>query len=118
MIIRQSLVSPIRDMSDNITGTIAIAIDITDQKILEKESKNLLIQLEHNLVELAILNDKIRNPLTVIATLIDMHAPHIEKQINQSIREIDDIITNLDKRWMESEKTISFLQKHYGFGNR
>lgn len=111
-------VSPIRDMSDNITGTIAIAIDITDQKILEKESKNLLIQLEHNLVELAILNDKIRNPLTVIATLIDMHAPHIEKQINQSIREIDDIITNLDKRWMESEKTISFLQKHYGFGNR
>lgn len=110
-------VSPIRDMTDTITGTIGIAFDITDQKKLEKERKSLLIQLEHNLVELAILNDKIRNPLTVIATLVDMHAPQIEVQINQSIKEIDDIITNLDKRWIESEKTVNFLQKHYGIGN-
>ena len=109
--------SPIYDAQNTITGTIGIAIDITEQKTLEKERKNLLIQLEQNLIELAVLNDKIRNPLTVIATLVDMYAPDIEVPISQCIREIDDIISNLDKRWMESEKTINFLQKHYGIGN-
>ncbi len=106
--------SPIVDQSGTITGTIGIAIDITEQKKLEYERRELLTQLEKNLVELAFLNDKIRNPLTVIATLVDMHAPDIQESINRCIKDIDDIINNLDKRWIESEKTINFLQKHYG----
>ncbi len=106
--------SPIRDASEKITGTIGIAIDVTEQKKLEKERRDLLIQLEKNLIELALLNDKIRNPLTVISTLVDIHAPDIIEPINRCVQDIDDIIDNLDKRWIESEKTISFLQKHYG----
>ncbi|MDD1730066.1 MAG: PAS domain-containing protein [Methanospirillum sp.] len=106
--------SPICDASDTITGTIGIAIDITEQKTLEKERKNLLIQLEKNLVELAFLNDKIRNPLAIISSLVDLHAPEIEEPVNRCVQDIDDIIDNLDKRWIESEKTINFLQKHYG----
>lgn len=106
-------VSPIRDVAENITGTIGIAIDVTEQKALETERRDLLIQLEKNLVELAFLNDKIRNPLAVISTLVDIHAPEIEEPINRCVQDIDDIINNLDKRWIESEKTINFLQKHY-----
>ncbi len=108
--------SPLRDVSDTITGTIGIAIDITHQKNLEEERKGLLLQLEHNLVELALLNDKIRNPLTVISTLVEMHAPEIEESVTACVQDIDSIITNLDKRWVESEKTLVFLQKHYGIG--
>ena len=106
--------SPIVDLSDTITGSIGVAIDITEQKKLEQERRDLLTQLEKNLVELAFLNDKIRNPLTVIATLVDMHAPDIEEPVSRCVKDIDDIIDNLDKRWIESEKTINFLQKHYG----
>lgn len=106
--------SPIRDATEMITGTIGIAIDITEQKTLEIERRNLLIQLEKNLVELAFLNDKIRNPLAVISSLVEMHAPEIEEPVNHCVQAIDDIINNLDKRWIESEKTITFLQKHYG----
>ncbi len=106
--------SPVVDLSGTITGTIGVAIDITEQKILERERRDLLTQLEKNLVELAFLNDKIRNPLTVIATLVDMHAPNIEEPVSQCVKDIDDIINNLDKRWIESEKTINFLQKHHG----
>jgi len=106
--------SPILDQSDTITGTIGVAIDIAEQKKLERERRELLNQLEKNLVELAFLNDKIRNPLTVIATLVDMHAPDIEEPVNRCVKDIDDIIDNLDKRWIESEKTITFLQKHHG----
>ena len=108
--------SPLRDVSDTITGTIGIAIDITHQKNLEEERKGLLLQLEDNLVELALLNDKIRNPLTVISTLVEMHAPEIEESVTACVQDIDSIITNLDKRWVESEKTLVFLQKHYGIG--
>ena len=108
--------SPLRDLTDDITGTMGVAIDITDQKNLEDERKRLLQQLEQNLIELALLNDKIRNPLTVISTLVEMYAPEIEEAITTCVQEIDDIIINLDKRWDESEKTVSFLQKHYGIG--
>lgn len=103
--------SPLRDASDTITGTIGIAIDITNQKKFEDERKRLLLQLEQNLVELALLNDKIRNPLTVISSLVEMHAPVIDTSISMCVRDIDDIINNLDKRWAESEKTLNFLQK-------
>jgi PAS domain S-box-containing protein len=109
-------VSPLLDKTEKITGTIGIAIDVTEQKNLEKEQKRLLLQLEQNLVQLAVLNDKIRNPLTVISTLVEMNAPEIEGPINRCILDIDDIITNLDQRWNESEKAINFLQKHYGIG--
>lgn len=106
--------SPLRDVSDMITGTIGIAIDITNQKTLEEERKRLLLQLEKNLIELALLNDKIRNPLTVISTLVEIHAPVIEDSISTCVDDINDIINNLDDRWAESEKTLNFLQKHYG----
>lgn len=108
--------SPLRDVSDIITGTIGVAIDITDQKNLEEERKRLLLQLEQNLIELALLNDKIRNPLTVISSLVEIHAPMIEESIAGCVQDIDDIINNLDKRWAESEKTLNFLQKHYDIG--
>ena len=108
--------SPLRDVSDAITGTIGIALDITHQKNLEEERKRLILQLEQNLIELSLLNDKIRNPLTVISSLVEIHAPEIEEYITASIKDIDDIIHNLDRRWIESEKTLSFLQKHYGIG--
>ncbi|OQA55030.1 MAG: sensory histidine kinase AtoS [Euryarchaeota archaeon ADurb.Bin294] len=108
--------SPLRDVTDSITGAIGVAIDITNQKKMEEERKRLLLQLEHNLVELALLNDKIRNPLTVISSLVEMHAPEIEESVIACVQDIDNIITNLDKRWAESEKTMRFLQKHYGIG--
>jgi PAS domain S-box-containing protein len=108
--------TPIHDSSDVIIGTMGVAIDVTLQKRLEQEQKRLLRQLENNLVELSLLNDKIRNPLTIISSLVAMHAPGIEDPVQHAIRDIDGIIDNLDLRWMESEKTLRFLRRHYGVG--
>jgi len=104
---------PLRNIEEKIIGTIGIAFDISEKKRWELDREQLLLQLEQNMIELSILNDKIRNPLTVISTLSAMYEPELEQKISLYINQIDDIITNLDRRWVDSEKTIRFLQKHY-----
>lgn len=80
---------------------------------MRREKKVAVEQIERNLAELAILNDGIRNPLNVILHHIDMKEPGFEEKITSEILRIDHMITQLDKRWAESEKILNFLRKHY-----
>ena len=102
--------------SDGVTpvATIAQGQDITTQRQLEKEKDAALIQIQQNLAQLAILNDGIRNPLTIILTCAEMLDDSSAKQlISTYIKQIDEMVDELDKRWINSEKVLSIIRKHY-----
>ena len=97
-----------------IIGTLSSGEDLTLRKELEKEKTSLLDQIQQNLAQMAYLNDNIRNPLTIIMALSEIHFDEdAGKRIQEQIGIIDDSITKLDKRWSESEKVLEFIRKHY-----
>lgn len=86
---------------DGITpiAIIAQGQDITEQRRLEQEKNAAIEQINNNPAQLATLNDGIRNPLTIIGTLLaDIENPPIRDQIFKQTTRIDDMVTQLDKR--------------------
>ncbi|HWQ67209.1 MAG TPA: PAS domain S-box protein [Methanospirillum sp.] len=95
-------------------ATIAQGHDVTDERRLEQEKEIALAQIKQNLAQLAILNDEIRNPLTLITLNADTLSDRlVSDQIFEQTRRIDEMINQLDKRWMESDKILDYLQKHH-----
>lgn len=92
---------------------LAIIEDITMKNQYENERIKLIQQIERNLAELAILNDGIRNPLTVIMLLVDELEKEISEPVIVQIKIINELIHQLDQRWMESDIILRFLQKHH-----
>lgn len=103
----------INDRSGLHRATIALGVDITRQRELEEENATAVSQLKRNLAELAILNDGIRNPLAVILACAEFQNDTSFNCIIKQVWEIDKMIDQLDSRWIESEKILKFLEKHY-----
>ena len=83
------------------------------QKAIEKEG---IQQIEKNMEQFQILNDQIRNPLTVIASIVSLdEGPYTDKILEQ-VQRIDDLVTRLDDGWIESNKVRSFLMRHFRHG--
>lgn len=82
-------------------------------RALAMEQHRALEKIEENLEQMAILNDHIRNPLTVIVGLADLQGGEIRDPILRQAEEIDRIVNRLDVGWLESEKIREFLRKHY-----
>jgi PAS domain S-box-containing protein len=102
--------------TDGITpiAVIAQGQNVTEKKRLEKEKEVALNQIQQNIAQLSILNDGIRNPLTIISLNADaMGETKQTRQIIDEVGRIDEMVRQLDYRWMESEKIFRFLQKHY-----
>lgn len=108
----------IKDQNGEIEATIALGVDITRQKELEEENAAAVRQLKKNLAELAILNDGIRNPLAVILACTEFGDAESFSRIPHQIWEIDKMINQLDIRWIESEKILKYLEKHYAIDYR
>jgi PAS domain S-box-containing protein len=106
------------DESGKVTEYQSVGRDITDRKEIEQLQKESYQQIEKNLQQFAILNDHIRNPLSVIVLLTEMDAGSHSLQILEKSKEIDRIITQLDRGWLESEKIHQFLKKYYDIGER
>lgn len=104
---------PIPDKAGNPRYLLGIAEDITERIEIEKFRKTTLLQVEEQILQLAILNDSIRNPLTVIIALTSMHDGGVFEQIAGQAYEIDQIVTRLDQGWLESMKIREFIRKHY-----
>jgi PAS domain S-box-containing protein len=104
------------DESGKVTEYQSVGRDITDRKEIEQLQKESYQQIEKNLEQFAILNDHIRNPLSVIVLLTEMDAGPHTQQILEKSKEIDQIITQLDRGWLESEKIHQFLKKYYEIG--
>nr|WP_319539571.1 transporter substrate-binding domain-containing protein [uncultured Methanospirillum sp.] len=88
--------------------------NITERNRYEAERENAITQIQRNLAELSLLNDGIRNPLTVILGATEMYGNEGIPLIEEQVRRIDAMINQLDQRWNESEKIFSYLKKHYG----
>jgi len=94
---------------------LSLARDISGEKKTKKEQAELLKKIEENLVQMSTLNDRIRNPLCVIAGIVDLEGGENSEKILDQVNEIDDIINQLDRGWVESQKIRDYLKKHYGF---
>lgn len=95
--------------------------DITDRKEAEqellrvsRELRDAIFQIDQNMGTLAVLNDKIRNPLTIIEILSEDLEDAKRKKIHSQVEAIDNIINELDKGWIESDKIRMYLKKHHG----
>ena len=86
--------------------------DVTSIKNLEIERERALNQIEKNIEEFMILNDQIRNPLTVILIKAEVAGPEFYDEISKHVHEIDAQINRLDNRALESEKVMNYLKKH------
>ncbi|MDD1716482.1 MAG: PAS domain S-box protein [Methanolinea sp.] len=103
----------IHDESGRLVAIEGIARDVTERILATQELRRALLQIDTNLEQMAILNDSIRNPLSVIVGVADLEEPRTKERILQAAREIDRIITKLDLGWLESEKVREFLKIHY-----
>jgi PAS domain S-box-containing protein len=97
---------------------VCTMVDITRRKEMEEVHKTALRQIEKNIEQFAILGDHIRNPLTVIVGLTCMFAEDIALKVLAQAREIDRIITEIDRGWIESDKVRNIIRKYYGIGSQ
>jgi PAS domain S-box-containing protein len=105
---------------DGITpiATIAQGNDVTVERFLQQDKDRATNQIKENIAKIAILNDGIRNPLSVIAMYVEMAGnEQLSSSINNEIMQIDRIIRTLDQEWVKSEKILNFLQKHSTFSS-
>lgn len=77
------------------------------------ERRRALVQIERNLERLAALNDQIRNPLSVIMAVMTMEEEgRTKERVVKAVKDIDGIVTKLDRGWEESAKVRRYLIKH------
>jgi PAS domain S-box-containing protein len=96
---------------------LSIARDISERIEMERQQKATLAQIEKNLSQMAILNDQIRNPLTVIVGIADLLDSDKGKKIVDQAMQINSLVTLLDRSWIESEKIHTFLVKYHWFSD-
>ena len=106
--------TPVLNDEGAVEKVIHVGTDITRIKELEAEQEAFLCQIKKNMVDMSMLNDGIRNPLTVILGRLDIDGCSNPDPIIKQIYRIDDLVTKLDQRWVESLKIVEFVHKHYG----
>ena len=108
---------PFRLEGDEVTTVLGISRDITGRVLLEQEmGKKGIGRIEKNMEQFQVLNDQIRNPLQIIASLTSLDNGPGSERILKQVAVINDLVDRLDKGWVESEKVRSFLLRHYGHG--
>jgi CheY-like chemotaxis protein len=113
----ETMIYPVRDHDRSIAWIAIQSHNITWRKHLEDELKKVgVTQIEQNMEQFQILNDQIRNPLQVLMFYLEISGGEFRPKIEEQIRYIDNLVTKLDKGWVESTKVRSFLLKHYQHG--
>ena len=91
---------------------LIVARDISERKAIEEVKQNAYSQIDKNIAQFSILNDQVRNPLTILLILASELDEPLNTQIQKQIAIIDGIIDKLDYGLLESEKVQDFLRKH------
>jgi hypothetical protein len=98
-------------------GALLYGQDITELAEMEQFKKDAYAQIEKNIEQFAILGDHLRNPLTAIIGLSDLLEDRATaEKIHTLATEIDDIVTRIDRGWIESEKVRNIIKKYYDIG--
>jgi len=115
----------VKDEAGNPACILISFIDNSESKLTGIVKRRALEQIEKNIEQFAILNDQIRNPLAVIVGLSSLAPGEITDKILHQAKEIDKIVTRLDRGWIESDNVREFIKKYYkadepseGKGNR
>jgi two-component system, response regulator PdtaR len=88
--------------------------DISDHKRFEEQIKREgMARIEQNMEQFQILNDQIRNPLQIIQGYVSLDGPANQDRIMDQIGVINNLVSRLDRGWVESEKVRQFLLRHY-----
>lgn len=104
---------PARDGSGRCAGWICLGTEESEKGGLALcLQKEVLQQLEDNVVQLATLNDRIRNPLQVIAAFAEFVDDDIRDKILLQVEVINGVIRQLDQGTLESLAVREFLLKH------
>ncbi len=74
--------------------------------------KEVLQQLEGNIEQLATLNDRIRNPLQVIAAYAEFVDGDARDKILLQVEAINEVVRQLDRGGLESVAVREYLRKH------
>lgn len=110
------LLNPIRGPTPDSFRIVVQYHDISDYKRFEEQLKaEGITQIEHNMEQFQILNDQIRNPLQAIMGYVSLDCVHFQERIMEQIGLIDNIVSCLDRGWVESEKVRRFLLRHYRY---
>lgn len=96
---------------------IILLHDVTQVIRIEKEiEKKGIVQIEHNMEQFQILNDRIRNPLAIIIAAASLNESKENEEIIKQVMVIDNLVSQLDRGWAQSDIVRNFLLKHYGHG--
>jgi|GEM_PF-1679490 PAS domain S-box-containing protein len=104
------------ELLQTLANDLAFAIKSVE---IEEQKRVAYEQIEKNIEQFAILVDRIRNPLSVIIGYTELKEEMKEKMdddrifeiIAHNAKEIERIVQQLDKGWIESEKIRVFLRK-------
>ncbi len=103
--------------NDGEPAVLSIARDITERRSIERLKGEAFAQIEQNMVQFAILNDHLRNPLQAIVGLAILNIED-EEVVNKILSQadlIDSYVDQLDRGWIESEQIRDWLRKYYEF---
>lgn len=94
---------------------LSICRDIARRRQEMEEHSRALRQINHNIHQMAIIGDEIRNPLSIIlSTCEECRDVFCNQVILSAVWQIDEFLSRLDIGWVESDKVREFLIKHYG----
>jgi PAS domain S-box-containing protein len=110
---------PLTAGDEEIRYVLMFLHDVSDQvRMEERMAKEGIIQLERNMEQFLFLNDEIRNPLQVIMGLILLDEGQHQQKILEQAEKIDNLVSKLDKGWVETDKVRCFLLRHYRHGDK
>ena len=110
---------PCKDRKEKNSRVMIFALDVTDQVEMNRLRQDAYEQIEKNIEQFATLGDHLRNPVAIIIGLCDMlDDKAVSHKIIRQGKEIDRIVTQIDKGWIDSEKIRMMLKKYYDVGVR
>lgn len=103
----------LRESEFELIKTLLGDIEFVKEKLkLEDEKMKLLEQLQRNIDEMAYLVDGIRNPLAAIFAYMELlEDDKLREKVQRQVLRIDEIISRLDRVWIESERVKNTLEK-------
>ncbi len=107
------VISPLEEPDHGCSGVVINLRDISESIVMKRVVHDAYRQIEDNLEKFALLNDQIRNPLSIIVAILDINESEQLPDIMPYIHEIDKIIDQLDNGYIASSKIRNFLKKHH-----
>ncbi len=97
-----------REILLTLASDLAFAIEATKT---EEEKWIAFEQIERNIEQFAILADQIRNPLAAISLITEMEVHgRTRDRIMDQIKRIKELLTMLDRGWLDSEAVREYLR--------